>query len=58
MRYLYEYWDSNGWWMFINISNYKITEENWVAASQTKNDYMKIYFVMMKVKMNFFIWND
>ena len=40
MWYLYEYWDSNGWWKFIDISIYKILEDRSVAASQTKNVHM------------------
>ena len=39
-RYLYEYWDSNGWCKFIDTSIYKITEDHSVAASQTKNDHI------------------
>ena len=37
MRYLYEYWDFNGWGKF-DIGICKITEDYSVAVSQTKND--------------------
>ena len=53
MQYLYEYWDPNDRCRFIDISIYNITEDHSVAASQTKNDYIWLYFVLMKVKNNF-----
>ena len=33
-------------------------QDHSVTVSQTKNDYIYLYLVMMKVKKNFFIWND
>ena len=53
MWYLYEYWDSNGWWKFIGKSIYKIIEDHSVTSSQTKNGRIKLYLVIMKVKKSY-----
>ena len=54
--YTYEYWDSNDWGKFIGINIYKITEDHLVAASQTKNDHIYLYLLIIKAKKNFFVW--
>ena len=54
MAQLYKYWDSNGCCKFIDVSIYKITRDNSVVVSQTKNNNIQLYFVMIKVKKNFF----
>ena len=54
MAQLYKYWDSNGCCKFIDVSIYQITRENSVVVSQTKNNNIQLYFVMIKVKKNSF----
>ena len=53
MRYLYEYWDSNDWCKFINISIYKISEDLSAAASQTKNRIEVVRFGNLSLRGSF-----
>ena len=55
MRYLYEYWESNGSCKFIDINTYEIAEDCSAAVSETNNDHIQLYLVKMKVKRTFFI---
>ena len=49
MRYLYE--DSNGWYKFIDVSVYKVTDDHSVAVNLGKNE---LYLKIMKVKEELF----
>ena len=40
--------------MFMDMTIYKITEDHSVAVSQTKNDHIQVYLVVMKVKKKLF----
>ena len=53
--FVVEYRDSNGCCQLIDISIYKITEGRSLAISQTKNDHIELYLVIMKVKKKFYI---